>query len=73
LTGCHLHVEKLSYQPVTDAFVREPHAYTLDSYVKHARGYEALRKALTLKPNDIIEQVKASGCAGAAVPGFPTG
>jgi len=63
----------MDYQPVLTQFVREPRAYTLDSYVKDARGYEGLRKALTLKPNDIIEQVKASGLRGRGGAGFPTG
>jgi NADH-quinone oxidoreductase subunit F len=63
----------MDYQPVLTQFVREPRAYTLDAYVKNARGYEGLRKALTLKPNDIIEQVKASGLRGRGGAGFPTG
>ena len=41
--------------------------------MKHARGYEGLKKSLTLKPNDIIEQVKASGLRGRGGAGFPTG
>jgi len=63
----------MEYQSVLTQFVREPNAYTLDFYVKNARGYEGLRKALTLKPNDIIEQVKASGLRGRGGAGFPTG
>jgi len=61
------------YQPVLIPQVREQHAYTLDFYLKNARGYQALRKALTLQPNDIIEQVKASGLRGRGGAGFPTG
>jgi NADH-quinone oxidoreductase subunit F len=61
------------YSPVLIPNVREPNAFTLDFYVKNARGYEGLRKALTLKPNDIIEQVKASGLRGRGGAGFPTG
>jgi NADH-quinone oxidoreductase subunit F len=61
------------YSPVLNPNVREPNAFTLDFYVKNARGYEGLRKALTLKPNDIIEQVKASGLRGRGGAGFPTG
>jgi NADH-quinone oxidoreductase subunit F len=53
--------------------VNEPHSYTLDFYVKRRRGYEGLRKALALQPNDIIEQVKASGLRGRGGAGFPTG
>jgi NADH-quinone oxidoreductase subunit F len=61
------------YQPVLTQFVRESNSYTLDFYVKQARGYEGLRKALTLQPNEIIEQVKASGLRGRGGAGFPTG
>jgi NADH-quinone oxidoreductase subunit F len=63
----------MAFEPVLTAHVREPNAYTLDFYVTRARGYEALRKALTLKPSDIIEQVKASGLRGRGGAGFPTG
>jgi len=61
------------YQPVLIPHVREQNANALDFYVKNARGYEALRKALTQQPNDIIEQVKASGLRGRGGAGFPTG
>jgi NADH-quinone oxidoreductase subunit F len=63
----------MAFEPVLTSFVREPGSYTLDFYVKRARGYEGLRKALTLKPNDVIEQVKASGLRGRGGAGFPTG
>ena len=63
----------MAFEPVLTNFVREPNSFTLDFYVKRARGYEGLRKALTLKPNDIIEQVKASGLRGRGGAGFPTG
>ncbi|HLG58392.1 MAG TPA: NADH-quinone oxidoreductase subunit NuoF [Vicinamibacterales bacterium] len=62
-----------SFEPILIKDVREPHSYALDFYVKQARGYEALHKALTLKPNDLIEQVKASGLRGRGGAGFPTG
>jgi NADH-quinone oxidoreductase subunit F len=63
----------MAYQPVLTSHVNESNSYTLDFYVKNLRGYEGLRKALTLKPNDIIEQVKASGLRGRGGAGFPTG
>jgi NADH-quinone oxidoreductase subunit F len=63
----------MAYEPVLIKDVREAGCYTLDFYVKRARGYEGLKKALTLKPNDIIEQVKASGLRGRGGAGFPTG
>ena len=63
----------MAFEPVLTPLVREPDSHTLDFYVKRARGYEGLRKALTQKPNDIIEQVKASGLRGRGGAGFPTG
>jgi NADH-quinone oxidoreductase subunit F len=63
----------MAYEPVLIKDVREPESYTLDFYVKRARGYEGLKKALTLKPGDIIDQVKASGLRGRGGAGFPTG
>jgi NADH-quinone oxidoreductase subunit F len=64
---------EMAYQPVLTSHVTEPNSYTLDFYMKNLRGYEGLRKALTMKPNDIIEQVKASGLRGRGGAGFPTG
>ena len=52
--------------------VREPNCFTLDFYLRHD-GYEALKKALTKKPEEIIEMVKASGLRGRGGAGFPTG
>jgi NADH-quinone oxidoreductase subunit F len=63
----------MAYQPVLTSHINEPNSYTLDFYMKNLRGYEGLRKALTLKPNDIIEQMKASGLRGRGGAGFPTG
>ena len=58
--------------PILTKFVREPHSYTLDFYLKH-EGYEGLRKALGMTPNDVIELVKASGLKGRGGAGFPAG
>ena len=63
----------MAYEPVLTQHVNAPNSYTLDFYLKNQRGYEGLRKALALKPNDIIEQVKASGLRGRGGAGFPTG
>jgi NADH-quinone oxidoreductase subunit F len=43
-----------------------------DVYVQHG-GYGALRQALTMKPEEVMEVVKASGLRGRGGAGFPTG
>ncbi len=59
-------------EPILTRFVREPNGHTLDFYVKHG-GYEALKKALAMQPNEIIETVTRSGLRGRGGAGFPTG
>jgi NADH-quinone oxidoreductase subunit F len=59
-------------EPVLTKYVREPNSFTLDFFLKH-QGYDGLRKALTMKPGDVIEVVKASGLRGRGGAGFPTG
>jgi NADH-quinone oxidoreductase subunit F len=44
----------------------------LDVYAKHG-GFEGLKKALAMKPAEVIEMVKASGLRGRGGAGFSTG
>ncbi len=49
-----------------------PNIHKLDVYVKH-NGYDALKKAISMKPADVITEVKASNLRGRGGAGFPTG
>jgi NADH-quinone oxidoreductase subunit F len=52
----------------------EEEPWSLESYEKHD-GYQAWRRILAgeLSPNEVIEEVKASGLRGRGGAGFPTG
>lgn len=44
---------------------------SIDDYINHT-GYQALDKALKMKPEEVIEEIKVSGLAGRGGAGFPT-
>lgn len=50
----------------------KPEFQKLSGYQQNG-GYEMLKKAFSMKPEEIIEQVKASGLRGRGGAGFPTG
>lgn len=49
-----------------------PNIHEYDVYVKHD-GYAGLKKALSMTPEQVIEEVKASGLRGRGGAGFPAG
>ena len=52
--------------------IRDRHIVSYDEYTKTG-GYEGLRKALTMKPEDVTKEVKDSVLRGRGGAGFPTG
>ncbi|HVS32720.1 MAG TPA: NADH-quinone oxidoreductase subunit NuoF [Thermoanaerobaculia bacterium] len=57
---------------VLTANIDKPNSTSIDVYLD-AGGYEAARKALAMKPDDIIQAVKDSELRGRGGAGFPTG
>ena len=51
---------------------REDYDTSIDCYLRHG-GYESLKKALEMKPEEIVNEVKASGLRGRGGAGFPCG
>ncbi len=49
-----------------------PDIHKFDVYTRHG-GFEGLKKAIGMKPAEVIEEVKASGLRGRGGAGFPTG
>ncbi|BBB32778.1 NADH-quinone oxidoreductase subunit F [Thermotomaculum hydrothermale] len=50
----------------------DPEVRNIENYIKLG-GYEGLKKAFTMQPDDIIEEVKRSNLRGRGGAGFPTG
>lgn len=50
----------------------DPEQYLIETFLKKG-GYEGLKKALSMVPDEVIEEVKSSGIRGRGGAGFPTG
>lgn len=61
-----------NWEPVLLANVHRPNSEKIDTYWRHG-GYTALRKALSMAPEEVIAEVKASEIRGRGGAGFPTG
>ncbi|EUA23582.1 respiratory-chain NADH dehydrogenase 51 Kd subunit [Mycobacterium xenopi 4042] len=58
--------------PVLSRYWDHPESWTLDTYSRHD-GYQALKKALGMTPEEVIRTVEASGLRGRGGAGFLTG
>ncbi len=64
--------EPVTLTPILTDLWDQPRSWTLDTYTEH-RGYQALHKALAMKPGEVLASVKDSSIRGRGGAGFPTG
>ncbi len=62
----------MQFEPVLTKGIGKVDLTNIDVYEAQG-GYEGLRKALTMEPQAIVEEVKASNLRGRGGAGFPTG
>ena len=61
-----------NWEPVLLANVNRPNSEKIDTYLRYG-GYEALRKALKMTPDQVTAEVKTSEIRGRGGAGFPAG
>ena len=61
-----------NWEPVLLANVNRPNSEKIDTYLRYG-GYEALRKALKMTPDQVTAEVKTSEIRGRGGAGFPSG
>ena len=61
-----------SFEPVLTRNIHRIDSEKISTYMANG-GYQAVRKALTYTPDDVIEMVKQSGLRGRGGAGFPAG
>jgi NADH-quinone oxidoreductase subunit F len=62
----------MAFEPVLTRNVGKPEVLTVRGY-RAAGGYAGLARALAMQPEEVIEEVKASGLRGRGGAGFPAG
>ena len=60
------------WQPILTRNIHLPNSEKITTYFDHG-GYQSVRKALTLAPDDVIDLVKRARLRGRGGAGFPTG
>lgn len=61
-----------AFEPILTRNIGIPNSEKIDVYLARG-GYSALRKALTMEPEALIQEVRASGLRGRGGAGFPAG
>ncbi len=62
----------MAFEPVLLKYINADNSEKIDFYLSH-NGYEGAKKALSMDPKAVTEEVKASGLRGRGGAGFPTG